>query len=381
MNKNSFIDEFLSKYEEIGRLRTLKNIQKVSASRITIDNEEYVNFSSNDYLGLGDSNSESFNFQTGALASRLVCGNFHLNTQLESRVANWKGSEECLLLNSGYQANVGLIPALADRHTIIFSDKLNHASIIDGINLSGAKNVRYRHNDVNHLQELLNKHKNNDYRKIIVSEILFSMDGDYCHLNQLIQLSKEHNTLLYVDDAHGSGITGSNGIGTCEGLFQDIDIYLGTFGKAHGSFGAYVCCSVKMKKYLINKVRTLIFSTGLPPALLSNNLSSVDKVASADLERLRLKENTEFIRTFLGKENFQTIESSSPIIPIIIGKDKDALSISEHLKNDGIIAVAIRPPTVPEDTSRIRLTITASHTDEDIKRLTNSLKRWQTDVS
>ena len=240
MNKNSFIDEFLSKYEEIDRLRTLKNIQKVTASRIIIDHKEYINFSSNDYLGLGNSNTENQHLQSGSLSSRLVCGNIDLNTQLEKSISEWKGSEECLLLNSGYQANTGLIPALADRHTLIFSDKLNHASIIDGIKLSGAKYIRFRHNEIDHLKELLSKTKNNDCRKLIISETLFSMDGDYCQLNKLIQFSKEYNALLYLDDAHGSGLTGSNGIGMCEGLFEDLDIYMGTFGKAHGSFGAYV---------------------------------------------------------------------------------------------------------------------------------------------
>ncbi|MCH2207283.1 MAG: aminotransferase class I/II-fold pyridoxal phosphate-dependent enzyme [Lentisphaerales bacterium] len=381
MTKTDFIDEFLNKYENLGRLRTLKNLQAVSADKITIDNREYVNFSSNDYLGLGDLNSDiNKELQTGALSSRLVCGNLDLNTQLENKISKWKGSENCLLLNSGYQANVGLIPALADRHTLIFSDKLNHASIIDGIKLSGAKNIRFRHNDITHLKELLNKYKNEEVRKIIISETLFSMDGDYCDIDTLVKLSKEHNSLLYLDDAHGSGLLGSKGIGICENKFEDIDIYMGTFGKAHGSFGAFTCCSSKMKRYLINKVRTLIFSTGLPPSLLSSNLSSIDKVINANSKRLRLQESTNTIRKFLNENKIATIESESPIIPIIIGEDKDSLSLSEHLKKDGIIAVAIRPPTVPEGTARIRLTVTASHTDEDIKQLLSSLKRWQSNA-
>ncbi|MCM8529708.1 MAG: 8-amino-7-oxononanoate synthase [Lentisphaeraceae bacterium] len=379
MNKYEFLDKHLTNLENKNRTRSLKNIQKVSAREITLDKTQYLNFSSNDYLGLSSkiSISDSKSTSSGATASRLVSGNLELNSQLEAILSKWKGTEDCLLLNSGYQANTGLIPAIADRHTLIFSDKLNHASIIDGIKLSGAKQIRYKHNDIDDLKTLLLKYKTVDTRKIIISESLFSMDGDYSNLSKLINLSQDFNCLLYIDDAHGSGISGKAGIGPCEFYMNDIDIYVSTFGKAHGSFGAYCCTNSKFKKYLVNTTRTLIYSTGLPPSLLQQNINSTKKIIIAETERQSLYKNIKNIRKFLQEKSFETIESESPIIPIIVGSDQDALNLSEHLRSDGIICLAIRPPTVPEGTARIRLTVTADHTESDIKQLKKSLLKWK----
>jgi 8-amino-7-oxononanoate synthase len=384
MSKYDFLDNFLESSQEKGRLRSLQEVGSVSASRITIDKKEYINFSSNDYLGLSQNDqlkkvtiSALQDSGSGATSSRLVCGNLSLNQQLENKITNWKECEDSLLINSGYQANIGLIPAIADRHTLIFSDKLNHASIIDGIKLSGAKHYRYKHNNTEDLLFLLKKHKASNSRKIIISETLFSMDGDFCQLESLIKLSKEYDTLLYIDDAHGSGISGTKGIGICENHFKQIDIYMGTFGKAHGSFGAYCCCSTQMKKFLINKLRTLIFSTGLPPAILATNKESINLIIAADKKRVKLNENINILRDFLKKNNFKTIASNSPVIPIIIGDEQDTLSLSHYLKDHGIIATAIRPPTVPDNTARIRFTMTSEHSQADINLLTTSLTKWQ----
>ncbi|MCM8537825.1 MAG: 8-amino-7-oxononanoate synthase [Lentisphaeraceae bacterium] len=379
MNKYDFLENHLKNLENKNRTRSLKNIQEVSARKITLESTQYINFSSNDYLGLSSKtqNFEDNTLPSGATSSRLVCGNLELNSKLEKELSEWKGTQDCLLLNSGYQANTGLIPAIADRHTLIFSDKLNHASIIDGIKLSRAKLIRYKHNNLEDLQELLSKYESSKARKLIISESLFSMDGDYANISQLVKLSKQYNCLLYIDDAHGSGISGKNGIGPCEKHIKDIDIYVSTFGKAHGSFGAYCCTSAQFKKYLVNTTRTLIYSTGLPPALLLQNINSTKQVIQADVERQKLSTNIETIRNFLKDESFNTIESKSPITPIIIGSDQDALELSEHLKSDGIISLAIRPPTVPEGTARIRLTITADHTEKDIAQLKQSLIKWK----
>ena len=376
-DKYKDFQEFLNKCTELDRFRTLKDFDSVSASEISYDGKTYVNFSSNDYLGLSSKlkiNSESF---SGSTASRLVCGNTKEISKLELSLAEWKGTEATLLFNSGYQANSTIIPAIADRKSLIFSDKLNHASIIDGIKLSAAKHIRYRHNDLEQLGELLEKNKDVNCRKIIISETLFSMDGDYADIKAITDLAEKYNCLTYIDDAHGSGISGQRGIGPCEGLLSKIDFYISTFGKAHGSFGAYCACSKLLKDYLINSARGFIFSTALPPSVIQINQQSVSLIQTMDRERKKLFENIHKVRSFLKKEGFNTIESESPIIPVIIGPEKDTLNLSSYLMDHGIFAIAIRPPTVPENTCRIRLTISAQHSEHQIQKLLETLKRWK----
>ncbi len=203
------------------------------------------------------------------------------------------------------------------------------------------------------------------------------MDGDYADVQKIINLAEEFDCLTYIDDAHGSGITGKNGIGPCEGFIKKIDFYISTFGKAHGSFGSYCACSKLLKDYLVNSARGLIFSTALPPSVIAANKKSVELIQNLEKERKILAKNIKDIRSFLRQENFETIESGSPIIPIIIGAEKETLELSSYLMENGIFAVAIRPPTVPESTCRIRITVSSSHTDEDISKLLKTLKRWK----
>ena len=376
-DKYTEFQNFLKKCSDNNRFRSLKDFDSVTSNEITFEGKKYINFSSNDYLGLSSKLRTKAQEHTGSTASRLVCGNTKDISDLEKSLASWKGTETSLLFNSGYQANSTIIPAIADRKSIIFSDKLNHASIIDGVKLSGAKHVRYRHNDLVQLEELLKKHKVDNCRKIIISETLFSMDGDFADIQFILDLAKKYDCITYIDDAHGSGISGKNGIGPCGDLLNKIDFYISTFGKAHGSFGAYCACSKLLKDYLINCARGFIFSTALPPAVIATNAQSIEVIQGLNEERNKLSKNIETIRTFLKKENFQTIESSSPIIPVITGSEQDTLGLSSYLMEQGIFAIAIRPPTVPENTCRIRLTVSSIHTEENISTLLKTLKRWK----
>ena len=382
MHKFDFIQDFLDKRQESSRLRTLKDFEFISSSRLRLAGKEYINFSSNDYLGLSTakeltlaSNEATTEFGVGNTASRLVCGNHGLFSALEKQLIDWKNAEAALVFNSGYQANSTLIPAIADRHTVIFSDKLNHASIIDGIILSRAKHIRYGHNDMEELSEQLKKFP--DKRKLIISETLFSMDGDIVDLKQLAKISDEHEALLYIDDAHGSGIYGPKGRGPAWEIMESVDIYVGTFGKAMGSFGAYCLSSEQLKSYLVNASRGLIYSTALPPSVLAANIAAVKKVQKMDSERSHLSSLVKNFRSYIFQSPFSTIEGDSPIVPLIVGPESDTLKLSEHLLENGIFAIAIRPPTVPEGTCRIRFTLTANHSEEDLSELTSALNSWK----
>jgi len=381
MSKYDFLESFLHKCDDSKRRRHLTALQKISPSRINIEGRDYINFSSNDYLAL--SHSESIKkaakdaisiYGNGSTASRLVCGNHQLHMQLEQSLANWKGKEAALLFNSGFQANSGIIPAIADRKTLIFSDRLNHASIVDGIRLSGARHLRFRHADMEDLEKLLKKHAEDTCRKIVISETLFSMDGDYTDLQSLVQLTEKYDALLYLDDAHGSGVCGPNGRGPAHEIINKVDFYIGTFGKALGSFGAYCACSKNIKDYLVNCARSFIFSTALPPAVIAANLAAVNKVKEMDIERKRIAELSASLRQRLKASGFETNDSNSPIVPLFSHTEEATLALSNSLKANGIFAIAIRPPTVPAGTCRLRLTITADHSEDDINKLMQALQ-------
>lgn len=385
MNKKAFLQQFLQKRQTTNRLRTLKGFTKVSSTEILWDGKRYVNFSSNDYLGLSHSsilinaaNKACEEFGSGSTSSRLVCGNSANYAKLEEKLAVWKNTEDALVFNSGYQANSSILPAIANRYTDIFSDKLNHASIVDGIQLSRAKHCRYQHNDMQELKQLLAKSTAN--RKIIISETLFSMDGDIVNLKELASIAKEHNALLYIDDAHGSGICGPQGRGPAWEIMSDVDIYVGTFGKALGSFGAYCACSTEMKNYLINSARGLIYSTGLPPSVIAANIAAVATVQTMDKSREHLQKITTLLRSYIKKSRFKSVKSNSPIVPLIIGSEENTLKLSDHLLTRGIYSVAIRPPTIPEGTCRIRFTLSAEHTTSQISALIDILQSWEKDL-
>jgi 8-amino-7-oxononanoate synthase len=294
-----------------------------------------------------------------------------MHARLETEVAAWKGTESALVFNSGYAANTGVIAALAGRGDIVFSDRLNHASIIDGAILSGAKLVRYPHNNTLALEHLLKQH-HTDGLRLIVTDGVFSMDGDIAPLADIAGLADKHGALLMVDDAHAGGILGQQGRGSVD--LCDISggavIQMGTFGKALGSFGAYIATSQLIRDYLINKARSLIFSTSLPPAVLAASSAAVALVQSGEgaLLRQRLAENSRLFRSLLQQAGAAVPDGCTPIIPLLVGDAAMTTRFSLCLLQKGIFVQGIRPPTVPVGTSRLRCTVMASHTTEQIRQ-------------
>ena len=358
-----------------GLLRRTMLISGRQASRVTCNGHDVLLLCSNNYLGLADhpalaaaSIAAIEQYGTSSGASRLVSGTMELHEQLESSVASFKKRDAALLFNSGHAANTGIIPALVGRGDVVFSDRLNHASIIDGIMLSGARLVRYPHNDSRSLATLMEKHAKG--RCLIVSDGVFSMDGDIAHLSELVELKRRHGALLMVDDAHGSGVLGERGRGSAEllGVGSDVDIQMGTFGKALGSFGAYAAVSAEMRDLLINRARSFIFSTSLPPSVLAASLAAVELVQTPEGDGLREKlyANTRFFRNSLIEAGFRVPDGSTQIVPVVIGSAVITMQFSDALLAEGLFAQGIRPPTVPAGTSRLRFTLMATHTHADL---------------
>ncbi len=358
-----------------GLLRSTRLISGRQSAHVLCNDHDVLLLCSNNYLGLADhpalvaaSIAAAQHYGTSSGASRLVSGTMALHEQLEHAVASFKKSEAALLFNSGYAANTGIIQALVGRGDVVFSDRLNHASIVDGILLSGARLVRYPHNDYRQLAVLMEKHAKG--RSLIVSDGVFSMDGDIAPLAELVRLKHTHGALLMVDDAHGCGVLGKQGRGSAEllGVGSDIDIQMGTFGKALGSFGAYAAVSAELRELLINRARSFIFSTSLPPSVLAASLAAVELVQTpeGDLLREQLSANTSFFRNSLAEAGFNIPPGSTQIVPIVIGSAVTTMQFSEALLAEGLFAQGIRPPTVPAGTSRLRFTVMATHTHTDL---------------
>lgn len=359
-----------------GLHRELRLVEGTQGSRVTVGGRSLLMLCSNNYLGLADhpllkqaaiEAVERFGVSSGA--SRLVSGTMEPHAELEERIARFKGAEKALLFNSGYAANSGIIPAIAGRGDTIFCDKLNHASIVDGCLLSRAKLVRYPHNDVAALRRLLEREEG-DGLKLIVTDGVFSMDGDLAPLREIVALKKEFSALLMVDDAHATGVLGSGGRGSAEhlGVTGEIDIMMGTLGKGLGSFGAYAAASAEIIDYLLNSARSFIFSTSLPPAVLAASRAAFDLVDSpegAELRR-RLKENTDLFRRLLQEAGFDTMGSETQIVPVFVGEAEPCMEFSRRLFDEGIFLQGIRPPTVPAGSCRLRCTVMATHTREDL---------------
>ena len=362
-------------------LRTLKEYCPIDAVRVKRDDKEYLMMASNNYLGLtfdprvmeGALKGTQY-YGTGSGGSRLVSGTFPLFTDLENQLAKFKNTEKALVFNTGYMANVGTISAIADKNTIIFSDALNHASIIDGCRLSRGSVKAYSHCDVDELKYLL-KQVDCNARKLIVTDGVFSMDGDIAPLDKLYELSRDYNALLMVDDAHATGTIG-NGHGTAAyfNLEKEIDIQLGTLSKSLGSVGGYVAANSTIIDYLVNTSRSFIFSTALSPADIGAALAAL-KVLETDASVLgRLQENVNYMADQLTSLGIDST-NETPIFPILIGSNEDTLAVSDYLYESGIIGTAIRPPTVPIGESRIRLTVTAAHNKQQIDYVCHTLHK------
>lgn len=362
-------------------LRTLKEYCPIDAVRVKRDDKEYLMMASNNYLGLtfdtrviDGALKGTKQYGTGSGGSRLVSGTFPLFTELEKELAKFKNTEKALVFNTGYMANVGTISAIADKNTIIFSDALNHASIIDGCRLSRGSVKAYSHCDVDELKYLL-KQVDCNARKLIVTDGVFSMDGDIAPLDKLYELSRDYNALLMVDDAHATGTIG-NGHGTAAyfNLEKEIDIQLGTLSKSLGSVGGYVAANSTIIDYLVNTSRSFIFSTALSPADIGAALAAL-KVLETDASVLgRLQENVNYMTDQLISMGIDAT-NETPIFPILIGRNEDTLAVSDYLYENGIIGTAIRPPTVPIGESRIRLTVTAAHNREQIDYVCHTLHK------
>jgi len=374
---------WLDQREAHGLLRSLRPVARRRKGRIVLAGEarELLDFSSNDYLGLSEhpeviaaAHRALDEFGAGAGASRLMSGDLVLHHALEAAVAELKGREAALCFGSGYLANSGIIPALAGRHDVIFSDRLNHASILDGCRLSGARLLRFAHNDIDHLEELLKKHRGRG-KALIAVESIYSMDGDCCPLPELVRLKEKYACLLMVDEAHATGVFGDNGGGVieAEGLSGRVDLAMGTFGKALGSYGAYVAASREMVAYLLNRARSFIFSTALPPAAVAASLAAV-RIVRADPEPRRgLLAKAGLFKSRLRQGGFQAELGPSQIIPVLVGESRAALELAGQLREKGVFVTAVRPPTVPEGTARLRFSVTCHHSEEDIAQAAKTL--------
>ena len=364
----------LSKLDEQNLRRRLRVVDSYNGSRITMNHREMLLLCSNDYLGLANHPAlrqaalqamERYGF--GAGASRLVSGTSALHQALEDRLALFKGTEAALVFNSGYAANTGIIPAIVGIGDLILSDSLNHASIVDGCRLSKAQVKVFPHKDSAQVETLL---KNNlqAKRKLIVTDGVFSMDGDIAPLPDLVYLSEKYSAILMVDDAHGTGVLGQTGKGTVEhfGLSGRVHIQMGTLGKALGSFGAYAAGSKELIDFLINCSRSFIYSTALPSSVCAASLAAIDLLEQEPERRVRLWNNRNQFVNGLRSIGISTGASETPIVPLIIGDSGRALKAADKLFEYGVYATAIRPPTVPADAARIRTTVSAAHSNADI---------------
>ncbi len=369
----------LDELRNLDRYRRLPSVTTRDGKDIVVEGLRLLNLSSNDYLGIGDDKvllaayGREFTEKSHAMtssSSRLLTGNHPLADQLERALATLYGREAALVFNSGYHANIGMLPALSGRHDLVLSDRLNHASIIDGMKIAEAPYQRYRHRDYDHLDELLAGAAGR-YRQIfIVTESVFSMDGDLADLARLVALKEKYGAFLIVDEAHGVGVFGERGLGLCEaaGVVQQIDIITGTFGKALASTGAYAIMSSLVREYLINSMRSFIFTTALPPVILGWSLVTLARQSAMQHERTSLLQLADKLRQELIGRGFD-VPGESHIVPLITGSNTQAVALAAKLKKAGFLCMPVRPPTVPEKSTRIRISLRSTLQWDDIARI------------
>ena len=369
-----FLQERLESLKEADLYRTLRHIQGPQSATTVIDGRAVLQLSSNNYLGLANhprlkaaAKEAIERYGAGAGASRLVCGNLELNGLLEDKVARLKKKESALIFSTGYMANIGVISTLMGEGDVIFSDELNHASIIDGCRMSEAKIRVYPHRDIHALENMLMKSRNYNHR-LIVSDGIFSMDGDIVPLPEIVDLAERYECMVMIDDAHATGVLGDQGGGTGEhfALQDRVDISMGTFGKALGGFGAFVAGSHRLREFLINRVRPFIFTTGLPPAVIASGIAALELLEEEPEIRVRLWENVRFFREGIKQLGFDTLKSETPIFPLLVGDASLTMRMGEMLLEEGVFVQGIRPPAVPQGSSRLRITIMATHTNREL---------------
>ncbi|MGH1439155.1 MAG: 8-amino-7-oxononanoate synthase [Cellvibrionaceae bacterium] len=362
------------------RYRKRMVLSSPQTTHITVDDQAHLAFSSNDYLGLANHpeviaslQDASAQMGVGSGASHLVCGHSHYHHQLEEALAEFTGRERALVLSTGYMANLGVIAALCDRGDTVLEDRLNHASLIDAGLLSRAKLKRFHHNDCQQLDQLLTSATG---RKLVVVDGVFSMDGDLAPLPDLVALCEQHQAHLMIDDAHGFGVLGQQGGGCAEhfGLSQQaLPVLMGTLGKAFGTFGAFVAGSHALIETLIQFARPYIYTTALPPAIAAASLTSLSLLKKENWRREHLQCRIEQFRQGAQALGLPLMNSTTPIQPLVLGDEALVLSVGEKLKEQGVLVGAIRPPTVPDGTARLRITFSASHTEEHVALLLRAL--------
>jgi 8-amino-7-oxononanoate synthase len=380
MNHENLYESYSKTLKDTSRFRVLKN---------NLNKNNLVDFSSNDYLNLSQSpeliekaSLSMLHSGFGSTGSRLLSGDRDVFHRLEEQIAKDKNTETALIFNSGYQANITSLatlcePSVLGNQALIFFDKLNHASLYQGAFLSKAKLLRYPHMSFGHLEKLLLKYKDDARPKFIVSETLYGMDGDIIALDKLIALAKSYQALLYLDEAHATGILGKNGYGesTRFDMSSIAHVIMGTFSKGLGAFGAYIACSQKIKDYFINKNSGFIYSTSLPPMLIASVHHAWNLLKTQNKERSHLLSKANLLRSKLKKIVFNTGTSSTHIIPLILQKEEIVMKAFHFLHERGILVSAIRPPTVPPGSSRLRIALTLKHSEDDIFKLTQALEK------
>lgn len=373
----------LEKIREAGNYRILRNIQH-NGFLIHDEGREMLNLSSNDYLGLSTYPKllEDFYAQTdvralplSAVSSRLLSGNHEYYKMLEDDLCEWYGKEAALVFSSGYHANIGILPALTSKRDLIIADKLVHASIIDGLRLSEAEMLRYRHSDMEYLRNILMQNRDRYENVFIVTESVFSMDGDVADLQELCEMKKEFDAFLYVDEAHAVGVRGTNGLGCCEeqACIEDIDFIVGTFGKAFASMGAFMVCTELFREFLINTQRSLIFTTALPPVNVAWTRFVLNHMPDFYELRLKLTRTATRLREVLQDKGFET-RGESHIVPFLCGTNENSVEMAELLRDNGFFALPVRYPTVPKNEARIRFSLNAAIPDEDYECLFDFLE-------
>lgn len=362
--------------------RVRRVLESAQSPEVTVDGQKYLAFCSNDYLGLANDErvikalqSAAESYGVGGGASHLVNGHSKPHHQLEEALAEFTGREKVLLFSTGYMANIGAVNALLGKGDAVFQDRLNHASLLDAGLLSGARFQRYLHNDAKSLEQKLQRTEAR--RKLVVTDGVFSMDGDIAALSELADVSKQHNAWLMVDDAHGFGCLGSSGGGCVEqsGMSADeVQVLVGTLGKGFGTAGAFVAGSEVLIETLVQFARTYIYTTSMPPAVAAATLTSLKLLQEESWRRDKLSQLVQQFRTGCQKLGLELMDSTTPIQPILIGDSAAAMALSHSLEQQGIFVTAIRPPTVPEGSARLRVTLSASHTEQQVQRLLDALE-------
>jgi len=369
-----FISKELQKLKEQGLFRELK----------IVNNKEYLIFCSNNYLGLADHPKikekaikaiEKSGYGSGA--SRLISGNFKIHEDLENKIAKFKKREAAIIYSTGYMANVGTISSITDEKDTVIIDRLNHASIIDACRLSKAKLQVYPHKDMDALEKILKKSGKYE-KRLIITDSVFSMDGDIAPLPKIVKLAKKHNALTMIDEAHATGVLGDFGRGAEEyfGIHGQIDIVMGTLSKALGGLGGFVCGKKELIEFLRNKSRSFIYSTALSPSACAAALAAIEVIENEPALIRKLKQKTDYLKSQLKELKFNIMESETQIIPLLVGDVEKTMRLAKYLFDRGIFVSGIRPPTVPKNKSRLRITVMASHTKKDLDKLTGVLKSW-----